>query len=278
MSGGFYLMQRGWADRAIFAGEPYDKRSAWVWLIENAAFAPHDRAFDRFTISLARGQLAASQRYLAKAWTWPLSRVCRFLKRLSAEGSISCVSAVVGRNATRNATRNAHTCVSETPCETPPSVITICNYEAYQFQLGETETPCETPPNGEVKRHPERHPEQTINKGIRKGNDNGASAPTASSNARGNGRARGPYVFQGEYIRLNAVDLAKLKTNYPAIPDLNSELHRIDATFVDEPPKDRKWWGPLNGKLNAKHQIESAKKLAALKPATGTPRVDRRIG
>ena len=111
-------------------------------------------------------------------------------------------------------TRNAHTCVSETPCETPPSVITICNYEAYQFQLGETETPCETPPNGEVKRHPERHPEQTINKGIRKGNDNGASAPTATSNARGNGRAKGPYVFQGEYLRLNADDFAKLKKNY----------------------------------------------------------------
>ncbi len=95
-------MHRGWMDKRIFEREPFDRRSAWSWLIENAMFADSS--------GLARGQIRASLRFLAKAWGWQEPKVRRYLSAAQNAEMIVCV-ADAGR-----------------------TLITICNYDKYQCQ------------------------------------------------------------------------------------------------------------------------------------------------
>lgn len=106
---GFYLMRRGWRDHPVFAREPYTEREAWQWLIEEAAFSSRKRRVSGDIVEVQRGQLIVSVRFLAGAWQWSKSRVDRFLTRLEREFMIGTAA---GRSAT---------------------VITLCNYDKYQF-------------------------------------------------------------------------------------------------------------------------------------------------
>lgn len=109
MGAGFYLMHRDWMDNpALDPDEPYDRRSAWVWLIEHAAFEAMRVKAGAKIVSLMRGQLSYSLRYLAEAWGWRHQKVRRFLACLESETMI------------------------ETACETGQMLITICNYDKYQ--------------------------------------------------------------------------------------------------------------------------------------------------
>jgi len=89
-------------DKDIFQREPFDRRSAWSWLIQNAAFADGD--------GLARGQLRVSMRFMAKAWKWQEPKVRRFILATQQRRMIVCVT------------------------DAGKSLITICNYERYQCQ------------------------------------------------------------------------------------------------------------------------------------------------
>jgi DNA-binding transcriptional regulator YhcF (GntR family) len=105
---GVFAMDRGWFDHPCFAPEPYTEREAWAWLISQAAYKAHTRRIGNITITLKRGQLTASVRFLAEKWQWHRNRVDRFLRRLHAERMIG-TDAGQGIN-----------------------VITICNYSKYQ--------------------------------------------------------------------------------------------------------------------------------------------------
>jgi hypothetical protein len=86
---GFYLMQRGWMDGDIFRNEPFCERAAWVWLVENAAYAERKIAHNGKPFVIQRGQVFASRRFLAAAWKWDDNRASRFLKKLEIMGHIS---------------------------------------------------------------------------------------------------------------------------------------------------------------------------------------------
>lgn len=105
---GKYWMERGWMENAVFLGEPLDRRSAWVWLIEKAAYKQRKFDIKGKTVLLRRGQLTASITYLAKAWGWSSMRCRRYVARLEADGMI------------------------DRSTDTGQQVITICNYEDYQ--------------------------------------------------------------------------------------------------------------------------------------------------
>lgn len=107
---GFYLMHRGWLDHPAFGGkrEPFCRRAAWAWLIENAVYQDTRIGIGRKTVTLVRGQLSYSQRFLADAWGWDAEKVRRFCLRLTEDGMI------------------------EVNSEAGQMVITICNYEEYQ--------------------------------------------------------------------------------------------------------------------------------------------------
>jgi len=111
----FYLMHRGWLDHDVFGDperEPLCRRAAWAWLIDHAEYAVKQVRIGRTLITLQRGQLSHSLRYLAKAWGWNQERVRRFLADLAARDMV--------------VTANA------TACVTAQKVVTICNYERYQ--------------------------------------------------------------------------------------------------------------------------------------------------
>lgn len=105
---GFYLMHRGWQDSPIFGREPFSRRDAWVWMIEQAAYAERDINIAGKTVTVKRGQFSSSLRFMAKAWEWDEAKVRRFLSRAQKEKMI-----------------DASTDAGQT-------VITICNYDEYQ--------------------------------------------------------------------------------------------------------------------------------------------------
>ena len=119
-------MQRGWQDHPVFPAEPFTAREAWEWLIAEAYWREGRTRAGKFVISIQRGQLCASVRYMASCWQWEKSKAERFLKRLKIETMI------------------------ETRTETGINVITICNYEKYQSFNADSETasgiPRETAP------------------------------------------------------------------------------------------------------------------------------------
>lgn len=79
---GFYLMHRGWQHHAVFRNEAFSRRDAFVWLIEEAAFDERKVHAPKGIVTLHRGQLCHSTRYMAKAWGWDESKVRRFLASL----------------------------------------------------------------------------------------------------------------------------------------------------------------------------------------------------
>lgn len=114
---GFYLMHRGWWQNPAFRAEPFTEREAWMWLIEAAAWRPEVRRIKQFTVDVARGQVAASLRYMAEAWSWAgEARVRRYLARLQRLGMVRLSTAAGG-----------------------VTVITVVAYDSYQQPIQPTQ-------------------------------------------------------------------------------------------------------------------------------------------
>lgn len=106
---GYFALYRGTLDHPVFANEPYTEREAWIWMLDEAAYRPRRKFIAGRMVSLNRGQLAASQRFMQEKWGWASKgRVERFLKKLKNEAMI------------------------EPQNEPGLTVITICNYERFQ--------------------------------------------------------------------------------------------------------------------------------------------------
>src|SRR5687768_14873431 len=84
------FVSRSIFEHELFATEPFDKRSAWLWLIAEAAWERRRVNLRRgFMVDVDRGEVAASMRFMAKAWKWKdHHRVGRFLALLEQEGMI----------------------------------------------------------------------------------------------------------------------------------------------------------------------------------------------
>ena len=115
---GRFWMARGWQDHPLFAREPYTRAQVWCWLVEMAAWKPARKEIGSKTITLKRGQLSYSTRYMAKAWRWGgEAKVRRFLCVLVEWENIA-VSTDAGQ-----------------------TIITICNYNKYQNDARDTDAP-----------------------------------------------------------------------------------------------------------------------------------------
>lgn len=78
---GTLRISRELVDHSAFDG-PFDERSAWLWLLSEAAWANYRKTVNGIVLDLVRGELAVSQRYLAERWQWDRSKVRRFLDKL----------------------------------------------------------------------------------------------------------------------------------------------------------------------------------------------------
>jgi hypothetical protein len=88
MDRGTLIIARSLVDHPALATEAYDRRSAWLWLLTEAAWAPRDIVIDRREIALEVGELVGSSRFLAVKWKWTEPKVRRFLAHLKREGMI----------------------------------------------------------------------------------------------------------------------------------------------------------------------------------------------
>ena len=101
--------------------EPFCKRAAWIDLCQRAAWEAHKKQINGKPLVLERGDLAASVRYLAKAWNWKPAKVQRFLKSLVNDTMIT------------------------TRTDTGITIITISNYKRYNPFNEDIDTPPDTP-------------------------------------------------------------------------------------------------------------------------------------
>src|SRR5687768_1271345 len=85
---GTMIVARAVFDHPVLQGDPYDRRSAWLWLVSEGAWEHRSITVNRVAVDLRRGELAASSRYLASRWQWDHSRTRRFLDRLARDGMI----------------------------------------------------------------------------------------------------------------------------------------------------------------------------------------------
>lgn len=105
---GVFAVDRGIWEHPAFAREPFTQREAWLWLVSEAAYKPRSKRADGKTITLERGQLCHSIRFMADAWQWSKSRVDRFIDMLENRDMLR----------------------SDRGTRTP--ILTVCNYDEYQ--------------------------------------------------------------------------------------------------------------------------------------------------
>ena len=105
-----FSLVRGIHDHPIIgAREPFSRFEAWTWLLSEAAWKDRRYLAGSILVHLKRGQVAHSTRFMARAWGWPETNVRRFLSLLKA-------GAMIGAETGAGIT-----------------IITVCNYDAYQF-------------------------------------------------------------------------------------------------------------------------------------------------
>lgn len=109
MSGGTFSVSRKIWDHEEFIPSPFSEREAFLWIISEAAWKPRNKRVGKIVVSLDRGQLAHSTRFLAEAWDWSHSKVRRFLDRLEKRHMIDRIT------------------------DTGVSVICVTNYDTYQL-------------------------------------------------------------------------------------------------------------------------------------------------
>lgn len=104
----------------LFKSQKFCRGYAWDWLVSHAVYKDHEIEVKGKIVTINRGQLSYSIRYMAEAWNWDKAAVSRLLTRFKTEAMI------------------------ETSTETGQIIITICNYEEYQGADILTETASET--------------------------------------------------------------------------------------------------------------------------------------
>ena len=108
MDKGWIKLHRKILDCEIFAGEPFSKMQAWIYLLLMANHEPKEIRFGYEKVVIERGQFHTSERKLASVWGWNFKTVRRFLWVLEVEHMI---------------TKNV---------STYGSTLTIVNYDNYQ--------------------------------------------------------------------------------------------------------------------------------------------------
>lgn len=130
---GVFAVDRGVFDHPMFKREPLCEIAAWIWLLREAQWEDKRVRVGNSVIPLKRGQLAHSRRHLAREWQWDESKVRRFLLKLKKEAAI----------------RPSY--------DFETTVITICNYDDYQFRRPTDDPPHDPEP---TQQRPSSDPKQ----------------------------------------------------------------------------------------------------------------------
>lgn len=221
---GYVAMSRGWQDHGIFEGDEFSRRDAWAWLIANAAWKPSKTRIKGTTVTLDRGELCFSQRFLAQKWGWSKSRVDRFIAILRDEGMIetrSKIGATAGHQAGQG-----------------QSIVTICNYDKYQPSKADDRgnDDCEIGATAGQQRGKEEEGKKERKEDIDSG-----------------------FAFSGRVIRLSKKDFDAWERAYRNV-DLPAALQARDDWLANEAPDAtrKNWFMPTSNylaNLNRKHRV-----------------------
>lgn len=149
---GYIMLHRSVWDHHLFSGREFGELEAWLWMVSFAAWKPTKVRVGCKMVTLNRGDLSFSERFLAEKWQWSKTRVHRFLALLESENMIA-LNSDHGLNQ-----------------------ITICNYDKYQAPWTDERTI--NGPETDQKRTKEEK-DNNLKKDIR-----GASAPSAEKPSR----------------------------------------------------------------------------------------------
>ena len=213
---GWYRLHRSWQDHAVFRNEAFSRRDAFVWLIEHACYEGAKVTAPSGVITLGRGQLSYSLRYLGGAWKWDDAKVRRFLQSLAKAQIIDAAT------------------------DAGQTVITICNYDKYQA----------------TDKRPDAAADAEMTQARRNGDANKKEREERKEEEESaRPRPAAGYAFAGQVVKLTAEDLSAWASTYHAIADIRAELASIDGWFVSQPEDVHKaWFHRTKRMLNTAHQ------------------------
>ncbi len=125
---------------------PYDRRSAWLWLLTHAAWKDKRVNHKGRPLELKRGQVIIGRAFLAEAWGWSEQNVRTFLALLVDQNMITVSNQSSGHFA---------------------NVATICNYDKYQSVRDDEEPehqPVDQPEPNQCPTSVQPVPNQTLTK------------------------------------------------------------------------------------------------------------------
>lgn len=256
--GGYILLSRKFFESWLWTeAREFSRAEAFQDLVMSAAWGPYCRAVNGSLISLERGEVVASLRFLAERWAWSVKRVRVFLAQLEKKG-------------TARAQR-----------ETPAGhVYLLVNYDAYQSNghSGGTEEDGERAQRGhsEGTARAQRKYSQTSKSNQSKENQEGtlfeSSAPPPSASAAPPGDPVEVWIpFEGtqppstakhgpwragtngahwEY-GVTASLLANLRSLYPGV-EVDNQVRQF-ADWCHRNPEKRKTYGKRCGVLESLH-------------------------
>ena len=135
MAGTINVSRDLWDD-PTFKDSEMSQREAWVWMIAGASWKARTKRIGSAELELQRGQMAASTRFMAKAWMWSEPRVRRYLDMLENRRMI------------------------RREIDAGVTVITICKYDEYQNVPSNSDAPATQKPT-----HQRRTSDANYNKG-----------------------------------------------------------------------------------------------------------------
>lgn len=139
-----------WCEERVFS-----RFEAWLDILQSARFEDTKQLIGNRLIEVRRGQMLVSLRFLAGRWQWSTKKVNAFLDLLIQDKMI----------------------IKETPKETGQTVITICNYDKYNFYTVEEETLRKQ--EGNTKKTPRKQEGNKINKEKKEKKENNVSVDAA---------------------------------------------------------------------------------------------------
>ena len=149
-NGGYIRVPRGLSLHPALAAEqgaPLSRLEAYLWLLENAAYRDTTLVAHHREVTIGRGQISHSVRFLADAWRWHRNAVQRFLVSLCKSNLIirECLSGNTRVSREREAGTTPGTATG-TGYGTDRIVITLCEYDGIMERIDNPGTEFGTAP------------------------------------------------------------------------------------------------------------------------------------
>lgn len=209
MKSGYITLHRKFFDHWLWEEKrEFSKAEAWIDLVKSAAFNDHSRIIRGTLITVGRGEIIASLRYLGERWGWKKDKVNSFVRLLESQTMI------------RRETRHGET------------VVILCNYDSYNNQTddrpdSEGDGKPDTKPT--VTRQPPDSDPTKENKGKKGNKENGTPLPPEGGDGGGQ-----PRILPKDWRKLSATERKREKVN------MNSRLMIRVGRFFGRP--EEKLW------------------------------------